>query len=123
MKASWFSVLLLVAGGCGTGSAPAPTCAQVRRAPAAFLAYWYFPKGSYWVYRKRGSQPLEVDTLSVIDQQVRVFEPGQTTYGLPTCTELYEQHLWHSNRRYFRGYRPDDGYRGYEHLYSQEESG
>ncbi|RYE91155.1 MAG: hypothetical protein EOO37_01075 [Cytophagaceae bacterium] len=128
MKTRSFSLLLLagllVAGSCGKKSAPGPAqCDQVRRAPASFLAYWYFPTGSYWVYHKLGAPAAEVDTLRVIGQQVRVFEPEQNTYGLPTCTELYEHQLWHSNRRYFPGYSPNNNYRGTESLYTQEESG
>ncbi|MBD2722950.1 hypothetical protein [Hymenobacter armeniacus] len=117
-----FSVILL-AGGCQKAPAGPAECAQVARAPAAFLAYWYFPRGSYWVYQKRGASPVEVDTVTVIGSRVRVFQPGQTTYGLPTCTELYDYTCWHSNRRYFPGVSPNSGFRGLEFFESQEESG
>ncbi|GAA4039367.1 hypothetical protein GCM10022409_26250 [Hymenobacter glaciei] len=115
--------LLLTGSGCRKTPAAPSECAQVQRAPAAFLAYWYFPKGSYWVYQKRGSQPVEVDTVTVIGTEVRVFRPGANTYGLPTCTELYELACWHSNRRYFRGTSANSNYRGLEHFETQEENG
>lgn len=121
MKTLLFAVgaCLLLAAGCRK-AAPAPSeCAQLQRAPAEFLAYWYFPKGSYWVYQKRGAQPVEVDTVTVIGTRVRVLSPDATTYGLPTCTELYDYTLWHSNRRYFRGFSSDDGFRGLELLHTQ----
>ena len=126
MKALLLSLTaaMLLAGGCKkTGDAAPAECAQVSRAPATFLAYWYFPKGSYWVYQKRGSNPVEVDTVTVIYTEVRVFRPGATTYGLPTCTELYDCALWHSNRRYFRSTSVNDGYRGSESFETQEENG
>ena len=114
----------LLTGSCQkTGRTEPANCPQVQQAPAAFLAYWYFPKGSYWVYQKRGSQPIEVDTVTVIGTEVRVFQPGQTTYGLPTCTELYDLACWHSNRRAFPGYSSNNGFRGLESFGSQEESG
>ena len=118
---------LLAAGfgvsGCRKTPAAPAQCGQVSKAPAAFLANWYFPQGSYWVYQKRGSQPVEVDTVTAIYAQVRVFQPGATTYGLPTCTELYDYTCWHSNRRAFPGYSPNNGFRGLESFETQEESG
>ena len=116
------AALLLLGSGCRKTPAEPAQCAQVQRAPAAFLAYWYFPKGSYWVYQKRGSQPVEVDTVTVIGTEVRVLQPGATTYGLPTCTELYDLACWHSNRRYFPGTSSNSNYRGMEHFETQEES-
>ena len=117
------TALAFAGSSCRKTPAEPAQCAQMQRAPAAFLAYWYFPQGSYWVYQKRGSQPVEVDTVTVIYTQVRVLQPGASTYGLPTCTELYDYTCWHSNRRYFRGYNPADGYRGLEYFSTQEESG
>ena len=116
------AALLLFASGCRKTPAE-PECAQVSQAPATFLAYWYFPKGSYWVYHKRGSNPVEVDTVTVIGTELRVFQPGQTAYGLPTCTELYTLNAWHSNRRVFRGRSSFNDFRGLESFESQEENG
>ncbi|MBJ6109005.1 hypothetical protein JAO73_08290 [Hymenobacter sp. BT523] len=115
---SLFSVILL-AGGCQKSPAGPTECTQVARASAAFPAYWHFPQGSYWVYQKRGSTPVEVDTVTVIGSRVRVFQPGQTTYGLPTCTELYDYTCWHSNRRYFPGVSPNSGFRGLEYFQAE----
>ncbi|WP_152559749.1 hypothetical protein [Hymenobacter sp. IS2118] len=115
--------VLTSASNCDKSSPPASECPQVRRAPAEFLAYWYFPMGSYWVYHKRGANPTEVDTVTVIGTEVRVFQPGSNTYGLPTCVELYDYALWHSNRRYFRGYSSFNDFRGLESFETQEEGG
>ena len=117
------AALALAGSGCRKTPAEPAQCGQVSRAPAAFLAYWYFPQGSYWVYQKRGSQPVEVDTVTAIYAQMRVFQPGATTYGLPTCTELYNYTCWHSNRRYFRGTSANSNYRGMEQFETQEEGG
>ena len=116
------AALLTSASSCEKNNPPAE-CKQVRRAPTEFLAYWHFPVGSYWVYHKRGSSPLEVDTVTATYSNVRVFKPGQKTYGMPACTELYQYTLWHSNRRYFKGYSSIDGFRGLERFYTQEENG
>ncbi|WP_035557475.1 hypothetical protein [Hymenobacter sp. IS2118] len=127
-RLSYFLHLLLLtvltsASSCDKNSPPPAECPQVRRAPAEFLAYWYFPTGSYWVYHKRGANPAEVDTVTVIGTEVRVFQPGFNTYGLPTCTELYDYALQHSNRRYFPGTSSNNGFRGLESLQTQEEGG
>jgi hypothetical protein len=116
------AVVGLLAGACRKET-PAAVCAQVATAPAAFLQHWYFPVGSYWVYHRLGSQPLQVDTLTVVSAEQRVFQPGASTYGAPTCTNLYELVMWHSNRQVFRGYSSLDDFRGQERLYSQEENG
>jgi len=94
-------------------------CAQVVQPPPAFLAYWFFPKGSYWVYRQRGSMPAVLDTVRVESTLTRIFQPGDVTYGLPTCTEVHEAHFSHSNRQFFRGYSALDNYAGMEHLFCQ----
>lgn len=110
------AALLLLGSGCRKTPAEPAQCAQVQRAPAAFLAYWYFPKGSYWVYQKRGSQPVEVDTVTVDGAETQVFQPGDPVRLLPTCTELPALTLQHSNRRYFRGFSSNNGFRGLEIL-------
>ena len=120
---STIGACLLLAAGCHKSDNQPAECPQVQRAPAAFLAYWYFPKGSYWVYQKRGANPMEVDTVTVIGTEMRLFQPRQNTYGLPTCTELYTLGAWHSNRRVFRGLSAFNDFRGLESFESQEENG
>ena len=94
-------------------------CAQVVRAPQAFLDYWFFPEGSYWVYQQRGSSPAVLDTVRAAPPQTRVFKPGQATYGLPTCVAIYEAHFGHSNRTFFRGYSDLNQFRGSESIFCQ----
>lgn len=93
-------------------------CDQVEKAPQDFLDYWFFPEGSYWVYRQRGSVPAVLDTIRTLAAETRVFKPGQATYGLPTCVTLYETHFSHSNRTYFRGYSSLQNFAGAEHIFS-----
>lgn len=93
-------------------------CNYVEQAPREFLDYWFFPDGSYWVYRQRGSVPAVLDTVRTLAAETRVFKPGQATYGLPTCVTLYEAHFSHSNRTFFRGYSSLQNFIGAEHVVS-----
>lgn len=83
---------------------PAVTeCPQITRAPQAFLDYWYFPKGSFWVYRLRGSNPVVYDTMRV----TRADESHTTYYSdgdaSEPCIQNYQAYVTHSNMTYFPG--------------------
>jgi len=93
-------------------------CPQVAEAPQEFLNYWFFPEGSYWVYRQRGSAPAVYDTVRAFAAKTRVFKPGQATYGLPTCVALYEANFSHSNRTFFRGLSSLQNFMGFENISS-----
>ena len=113
-----FTILL---GGCKKQTA-IEECPQVAEAPREFLNYWFFPEGSYWVYRQRGSAPAVYDTVRAGAPQIRVFKPGQATYGLPTCVTLYEANFSHSNRTFFRGYSSLQNFMGFENMRSLNNS-
>ncbi|MBC6700264.1 hypothetical protein [Hymenobacter sp. BT190] len=93
-------------------------CPQVGQAPQAFLNYWYFPEGSYWVYKQRGSVPAILDTVRAFSVKKRLFKPGENTFGLPTCVEIYECNFSHSNRSFFRGLSSLQNFTGFEHISS-----
>lgn len=78
-------------------------CPQLTRAPQAFLDYWFFPKGSLWVYRLQGSTPAIYDTMRV----ARADEHHTTYYSdgdvIEPCIQNYQAYLTHSNATYFPG--------------------
>ncbi len=78
-------------------------CPQLTRAPQAFLDYWYFPKGSFWVYRLKGASPAVYDTMRVTQA-----DENHTTYysdgdAHQPCIQIYQAYVTHSNRAYFPG--------------------
>lgn len=93
-------------------------CKIVLEAPSTFLDYWFFPQGSWWVYKLKNSSPAIYDTITVSNSQSEYFEPGEPTGGLRTCLMFYQTTLQHSNTSYFLG----DGKAGFEVQLSQEEN-
>lgn len=94
---------LLLSVALGACQKQAAECPQLTLAPQAFLDYWYFPKGSFWVYRLRGTTPAVYDTLRV----TRSDETHTTYYSDgdsgPPCVQVYQSYLTHSNTAYFPG--------------------
>ncbi|MBC7447952.1 MAG: hypothetical protein H7330_07815 [Hymenobacteraceae bacterium] len=104
-----FSLLgLLLTSGCKKDP---PPCETIAEAPPAFLAYWYFPEGSWWVYQLQDSVPAVFDTVRVVHRwqgQVES-EPGEGRLCRFGYTVRYE----HSNAAYFPGV---PGKKGFEAL-------
>lgn len=94
--------VLMILGACGK-QATVTECPQLTRAPQAFLDYWYFPEGSYWVYRLRGINPAVYDTLRVVfaqESHLTQYEDGNSRVP---CVQGYQTALTHTNRTYFPG--------------------
>ncbi len=83
------------------GDQPRVPCASVAEAPPAFLRYWYFPTGSWWVYQLKDSVPAVYDTVRLgTDREFRQpYDPG----GAQPCVWMYYGQFRHSNRTYFPG--------------------
>ncbi|WP_152559750.1 hypothetical protein [Hymenobacter sp. IS2118] len=95
--------LLLLATALSSCRKQPAECPQLTRAPQAFLDYWYFPKGSTWVYQLRGTSPAVYDTMRVSFAR----ESHSTRYSdgdkrVP-CVQGYQASVTHSNRTYFPG--------------------
>lgn len=105
MKTIWIplAVALLLAAALGACKKEPQECGKLTSAPQAFLDYWYFPKGSFWVYRLRGSNPIVYDTMRV----TRSDERHTTSYSdgdpIQPCIQNYQSYLTHSNTAYFPG--------------------
>ena len=93
-----------------------PTCNQVREAPKEFLDYFYFNKGSWWVYQLRGT--LQYDTVRVTAIEKRFHDLD--TRGLEQCVNFYSIYLTHSNQYYFQG---KDFHKSAEYLSARPLSG
>jgi len=76
-------------------------CEQVTQAPQEFLDYWFFPEGSWWVYR---NQDGEFDTVTCTIRESNFYKP-EDAYGLIPCLYYYRCYYKHSNKKYF----PDVG--------------
>lgn len=58
-----------------------PACETITDVPPAFLAYWQFPAGSWWVYQLAGSRPAVYDTVRAIGAGRVYNERGQGGAG------------------------------------------
>ncbi|MBC7447953.1 MAG: hypothetical protein H7330_07820 [Hymenobacteraceae bacterium] len=94
--------LPLLASSCRKDANPPPTCTTVTDVPPAFLAYWYFPQGSWWVYQLKDAVPAIYDTVRVAGAG-RMYRQPYEAYGAPACVWGYGARLEHSNRTYFPG--------------------
>lgn len=92
--------LSMLTGAC---KKQARECAQLTRAPQAYLDYWYFPEGSQWVYRLRGARPAVYDTMrTVLTDEAHSTHYQDGDSRIP-CVQGYRTTLTHSNRTYFPG--------------------
>jgi len=76
-------------------------CDVITQAPQEFLDYWFFPVGSWWVYR---NQDGEIDTVTCTIRESNFYTP-EDAYGLIPCLYYYRCFYDHSNKKYF----PDVG--------------
>jgi hypothetical protein len=85
-----------------------PKCQTVTHAPQEFLDYWFFPRGSWWVYKLKGSSPAVFDTVTNTGRLEAFYaEPDEDSGLAAPCEMFYVNDLLHSNRTYFAGPSPD----------------
>ncbi|MEX0966585.1 MAG: hypothetical protein WD077_05070 [Bacteroidia bacterium] len=68
--------------------------------PQEFLDYWYFEKGSWWVYQRMDTNATVYDTVRVI-ATVRTIYCDARKYG-PTCFESTLVNMRHSNSFFYK---------------------
>ena len=79
-------------------------CASVLEAPKEYLDYWYFPSGSWWVYKLKDSLPAVYDTVKVTLANSTYFTPNEPDRGgARSCLRMYNARYEHSNATYFPG--------------------
>jgi len=76
-------------------------CEVITQAPQEFLDYWFFPVGSWWVYK---NQDGEFDTVTCTIRESNFYTPDDAN-GLIPCLYYYICYYKHSNKHYF----PDTG--------------
>ena len=90
-------------------------CETIEQAPQAFLNYWYFPPGSWWVYRLQGDTAV-TDTVRVDYHDSSYHKNSTHMRGVLPCQWYYGHSLLHSNKEFF----PDSGgYDGRESIDAQ----
>jgi|GEM_PF-6614802 len=82
-------------------------CEVITQAPQEFLDYWFFPVGSWWVYRNKDG---EFDTVTCILKDSIYYKPNDN-YGLFPCIYYYNCTFKHTNQEYY----PSD----YHYIYSR----
>ena len=88
-------ILCLIITSCKKESSPEPE--KTIYANDTFLRYWYFPKGSYWIYEKAESQSQIIDSAVVVLAKRRIsYNPTYSPYE-------FENHILHiqHHSRYF----------------------
>ena len=110
-----FPLLLLLIVSCDKKT-PDPGCKTVNESPQAFLDYFYFPEGSWWVYKLKGSNPAEYDTLKLTYRNKTYHQPAEA-HGTEPCAYVYSTYLMHSNQTYFFG--TGGNLRGGEELFAK----
>ena len=89
-----FSLIpVLLIAGCKEKEAVFPRCSSVISAPQEFLDYWFMPKGSWWVYRLKGSNPAVYDTVRANLLHFAGFDPPASPFE--PCIMRYEMGLGH----------------------------
>lgn len=95
-------LVVLLASGSFSGCRDRCACETMEEAPQAFLDYWYFPTGSWWVYALKDSAGV-YDTVRVIEQSANDNDycTAKGTFE-PPCIKMYGTKLIHSNKIYFK---------------------
>ncbi len=94
-----------------------PKCQTVTHAPQEFLDYWFFPQGSWWVYKLKGSEPAVYDTVRNTGRHRAFFAQPYEEAGLAKHCEMFYVHdLVHYNKDYFKGYNEASNFLGGEGL-------
>lgn len=73
-------------------------------APPEFLQYWYFPKGSYWIYKLQDTVGV-YDTMRVTSDYKRYCkgdDPHNPDCDQGNCIWMYSNTWEHSSDKYFR---------------------
>ena len=80
-------------------------CAEIVEAPTDFLDNWYFPEGSWWVYKLEDSSKIIYDTVYM--QRVNRYYETETSectdLSYAPCISRYRTTVTHSNRDYYHG--------------------
>ncbi len=77
---------------------------ELVEAPPEFLRYWYFPKGSWWVYQLQDTVGV-YDTMRVVSDYKRYCNrdgASDIDCDQAPCTWMYSNTWEHSNDSYFR---------------------
>jgi hypothetical protein len=77
------------------GDEPLPTCDSVEEAPKNFLDYWFFPEGSYYVYKLRGEERYDTMRYYYVDEEY--YEPYDHHSTTFPCTKIYGVYANHSD--------------------------
>jgi hypothetical protein len=66
---------------------PLQKCESVEEAPQDFLDYWFFPEGSYYVYKLRGEERHDTMVVDhITDEYYQPYDHHSPTFP---CTRLY----------------------------------
>jgi hypothetical protein len=118
MKKVLFFILIITACVSCKKTPPQQEPCVLREAPKDFLAYWYFPSESRWVYKLDTSVDI-FDTLS------NVSSLSEEIYGAPDgpghCRYVYRSIIYHSNTAYFPHYDAPRQPLGYELLRADDD--
>jgi hypothetical protein len=89
---------------------------ELVEAPPEFLKYWYFPKGSYWIYKLQDTTGV-YDTVRVVKNEITHFEPYDHVMDQVPCSNRYNTYWQHSNEVYFNPYPYEDAMHSFESYY------
>ena len=84
---------------CKEKPTPKPeVCDVVTEAPEDFLNYFFYPEGSYWVYRQDSAGGL-IDTLKIVRSRIGYFTDNVSSGGGNTGinTAVYQIWVEHTN--------------------------
>lgn len=89
-------LVLLCFFSCGPKQPEIPPCKEFAEAPQEFLDYWFFPKGSFWVYKLDSSADIYDTVVVDISNAGRgVTDPEAGIYE--GCGMVYWTSLTHSD--------------------------
>lgn len=104
-KQYFIAILSLFLFACGGDAKLLCKEDELVEAPPEFLRYWYFPKGSWWVYQLQDTVGV-YDTMRVVSDYKRYCNrdgANDSDCDQEPCTWMYSNTWEHSNYTFFGG--------------------
>lgn len=99
-------------------------CTEIKEAPKEFLDYWYFPKGSWWVYQLQDSTQKVFDTVTLagMEENYSDVEIGCFDNNYEPCIKRYDAYFEHANKEYYSPSTEEFGGELFQCLYNSSNS-